>query len=212
MPLSRIQKFEDGSILGLWRISETVDDLIPLAILTHDELEQLYKFKSATRQLHWLAWRALIHRIAPSSPFSLIYDNNGKPFPNDYSFQLSVSHSGNWASCLINPTHPVGLDIEAIQERVLKVKERFLSSEELEYFLSLGNDPLIFTILWSTKEAVFKYIGRKGIDIRQQIKIEPFSPLVSHTFYVNIRDNSNHNRLMLNWENIDDKYLIVYTR
>ncbi|HOE58991.1 MAG TPA: 4'-phosphopantetheinyl transferase superfamily protein [Bacteroidales bacterium] len=212
MPVNRIQVLNNGNILGLWQITESSEELIPFACLDPDEFVQFSKFKSPLRRLHWLAWRALLRKMIPESNFSLIYDDNGKPFPLDHSFQLSVSHSGNWATCFIDANHPVGLDLEAVHERVLKVKERFLSPLELEYFSPSANDPFVFTVLWSAKEAVFKYIGQKGINFRQQITIEPFSPYESHSFFVNIHHNSLAKKLVLKWQNIDSKYLLVHTQ
>jgi phosphopantetheinyl transferase len=70
----------------------------------------------------------------------------------------------------------VGIDIEKIRDRVVRVKDRFLCQDELE---SLDPDSNLeqLHIYWGGKEALYKLSGQPGVDFRNDIHIHPFDYL-----------------------------------
>jgi phosphopantetheinyl transferase len=58
------------------------------------------------------------------------YNANGKPFLVNSKEYISISHSRNFIGILKAP-FDVGLDIEEINERITKIKNRFLNEDEL---------------------------------------------------------------------------------
>jgi phosphopantetheinyl transferase len=86
----------------------------------------------------------------------ILYSESGKPLLTNSSDFISLSHSQNFIGILKAPFN-VGLDIEEINERILKVKKRFLNEDEI---LLIGNKIENLTIAWTIKEALFKLNNR----------------------------------------------------
>lgn len=82
-------------------------------------------------------------------------DENGKPYCNIEDFNFSISHSGDFAACVISQ-NPVGIDIEKERDINLKVALKFCNESELEYIN--GSIPRFFEI-WTAKEAAYKMFG-----------------------------------------------------
>jgi phosphopantetheinyl transferase len=67
----------------------------------------------------------------------------------------------------------VGIDIEKIDERVIKVDRKFLNQYEINWLSTLDLDSRIkfTTLCWSIKESVFKWWGAGGVDFSSHINI-----------------------------------------
>jgi phosphopantetheinyl transferase len=99
-------------------------------------------------------------------------DEHGKSHPMDgYGF-VSLTHTKGLAAAIFHKEMPVGIDLDFVREKVLRLGPKFLDEAEMEF---LANDPLLYTIAWSAKESIFKCQGRKGISLRQNIRLEPFT-------------------------------------
>lgn len=211
MPLHRILPVEGGFTLGLWQISEEPATLLALAHLSEEEHDFLAQIKNTTRQQHWLAWRALLRQMLGNPYTKIVYDEKGKPFLENEPLQISVSHAGTWAACQIHPHLSAGVDVESIRPRILRVKERFLSQEELHEHASSLSDLRHLTVLWCIKEAVFKWAAEPGLDFRNQIHILPFSNQPPGKALCILKSNHNQRTsLLLHYENIDAEHIIAY--
>ena len=90
--------------------------------------------------------------------------------------QFSISHCTQFAAALVSTSSRVGIDIEAITERVHKIQHKFLHPQEQAALQSNASDALNLTtqltILWSCKEAIFKWWGDGNIDFSTQMILE----------------------------------------
>ncbi|NBR13534.1 MAG: 4'-phosphopantetheinyl transferase superfamily protein [Flavobacteriales bacterium] len=118
------------------------------------------------RKQEFLQARVIRDQIVDGT--EIIYNEDGKPFLKDNSQFISISHSENYIGMVCAPFN-IGMDIEEINERVNKIKNRFLNEQEIESF---GKDTLSLTIAWTIKEALFKLNDRKGIDFRKELLIK----------------------------------------
>lgn len=126
--------------------------------LTPLEMERYYNFKNIRRKREFIATRILRH---DNLGFEHIhYDPNGAPYINNEGY-ISISHSANMVGLAINQFYSVGLDLEFPRERIISVKSKFLSKNEMDIFDT--DDYKIVTKLWSAKEALYKLAGRKRI-------------------------------------------------
>jgi phosphopantetheinyl transferase len=66
--------------------------------------------------------------------------------------------------------HPCGIDLEQLNERVLRIRHKYLNETELRYLESESVDDLIR--LWSAKEATFKVYGKDGVYLRNNIFVD----------------------------------------
>jgi len=211
MPLHRISSLKNGYTLGLWHITEKPEELLALASLSTEEQGFYQQLSNTQRRLHWLAWRALIKKLTGNPAIEITYQENGKPLVRDQSLQISVSHAGPWAACLLHSSEPVGVDVESVRPRILKIKERFLSSREIQWHAKSTDDLRHLTILWCIKEAVFKFAGISGLDYRNQINILPFHSLSEGQASCQLIPRDGYlKEILLYYEDIDSEHVIAY--
>ena len=170
MPLVRSLKNAQIS-LGLWEIAEApsfFEEASPYrAVASHPG-----------QQLQQLASRMVLKVLKPVFPFDQIHLNPaGKPYLPEGMPQFSISHTRGFAAGIISDETPVGIDIEWISPRVLKIEKKFLNPHEYALLASLSEqERIVFaSLFWSIKETVYKCWGNGGIDFSEQIKIQSFS-------------------------------------
>ncbi|MCX6247012.1 MAG: 4'-phosphopantetheinyl transferase superfamily protein [Bacteroidetes bacterium] len=173
MPLIFDREVFDHARVGLWKIDETKETLEGLAELDPDEETRYASFKSEIRKKQWLSYRILLKKMLAADAVHLEYDRYGKPRLRDSTLFLSISHSGNYSAAITSQTTPAGIDIETLKDRIYRISERFLSSEEIR---NVGEDSRLekLTICWGAKEAVYKIYGRPEVDFQRDIYIGTF--------------------------------------
>lgn len=174
------QFLPNGATIAIWEITETVDELLELLNLDPFVIEQISMFSSEKRKLEYLAVRCALKHVTKKQ-ISISYLPSGMPYINDHSMQISISHTGRYAVIMIHPTTPVGIDIEKISDKVVRIKNKFLSIEELQNIDS-RSEKIHLVILWAAKEALYKIIGVEHIDFTKDLKIEPFQPYMKGNF------------------------------
>ncbi|MEI6122078.1 MAG: 4'-phosphopantetheinyl transferase superfamily protein [Bacteroidota bacterium] len=174
MPVLFKKVLNDDTLLGVWHITESVDELVTLANPIEYDLIIHDTFKNENRKKQWLSYRILIHELIEES-HQISYTDFGKPFLklDKNNNHLSVTHAGEYSAVVINECCAVGIDIEKSTKRIERVKERFLSDAELK-FMDTANYQNHLTICWTVKEALFKLEGNSCFDFKKQIFLEPF--------------------------------------
>ena len=99
----------------------------------------------------------------------ILYDAIGKPNVKDKKIFVSISHSKNFVA-FANDTSPIGIDIEELSPRILKVWSRYLHPEEFAIFDTTSIFDL--TVAWTIKEALFKLNTKTGIDFKNDLRIK----------------------------------------
>ncbi len=164
MPLINKQKHSHG-IIALWHITEQPEQL--QAMLTIDEF---LPFKSDRRNRHWLAARIALQEAVGISNSRIIKNHHGKPFLSDEDGHISMTHSGNLAAAIYNSKANCGIDLELFDERINRIAHKFCTEEEkLLIPIDFYNGSLC--LIWSAKEAVFKYANLHDIDFKIHIKL-----------------------------------------
>ena len=97
------------------------------------------------------------------------YDTIGKPNVKDKKIFISISHSKNFVA-FAHDTSPIGIDIEELSPRILKVWSRYLHPEEFAIFDTTSIFDL--TVAWTLKEALFKLNTKTGIDFKNDLRIK----------------------------------------
>ncbi len=185
--IEKIQSSE--SIIGVFQLQETIDELEKLYSDIRNSDEQIRSFQHEKRKREWLAVRILIAQLLETD-FAIEYDKNGRPnIRHEKYHYLSISHSSEYVAVYIHQTKSVGIDIESLDRRFAYVEKKYLSEDEL---VQVQNHPHFRAIYWCCKEAIFKWAGREGVDFRKQINIKPFLPdseqIIQADFY-DIRAN-----------------------
>ena len=176
MPLILNHIINESTFLGVWKISETSEDLRRLVDMDENDRNYFESFGNEQRKKHWLSYRLILRELLKTDKVRIIYDEYGKPGMPDFSGHFSVSHSGDFAAAIVSYETPVGIDIERIRERIERVAERFLSAEELE---QVGNNNRLerLHICWGAKESLYKLYGKPEVDFQKDIMIKPFDYL-----------------------------------
>lgn len=94
------------------------------------------------------------------------YNKNGKPFISNYNIFFNISHSHNFAACIISDNE-CGIDIELVRPVNLNIINTFTNSNEKEYILNNNADVYyrLFKI-FTLKEAYLKMMGSKITNIK----------------------------------------------
>ena len=130
------------------------------------EQEGLSQLKSKKRQREFFAIRAI--RNKKGIPFPISYNTIGAPFFESSSLHLSISHSHEIAVLATAP-FKVGVDLEPITERIIRLKERFATTTEISFFNFTEAKTL--TIIWTIKEVLYKLAGIENINLLSEMNI-----------------------------------------
>ncbi|HOK21266.1 MAG TPA: 4'-phosphopantetheinyl transferase superfamily protein [Bacteroidales bacterium] len=174
MPLVYYNKISNGLELGIWHITESVDELLKYLYLNKEEFATLYSFKSEKRKKQWMSYRALIRTLVQTDfIYRIYYDENNKPYLVNPPRSISVSHTDNYSAVLINENvnEIRGLDVERLSEKAFRNKNKFLTDEEIN-LLPIDNLYFYSTLFWSAKESVYKKSNIPNIFLKSNIKIE----------------------------------------
>jgi phosphopantetheinyl transferase len=176
MPLVYHEWINDNLQLGLWHITESVDDLISKLFLNKEEFETLNSFGSDSRRKQWLSYRALIRNLVESDYiYRIYYDDNKKPFLVNPQRSISITHCNTHSAVLISPSMTLahGLDIEPVHPKILKITDKFMNPTEAAEWSKSG-DTEKAVAYWSFKESIFKAYGKRYVSLKGNIVIEPF--------------------------------------
>ncbi|NLR92230.1 4'-phosphopantetheinyl transferase family protein [Flammeovirga agarivorans] len=100
-------------------------------------------------------------------------NENGKPFLVNSEYSISISHSRHFACAMISliPKDFIGIDIEMVTPKVLRLISRFANPDELKFAQStIDGNPQNATVIWTLKEAAYKAFGQLNIEFKSQIK------------------------------------------
>jgi phosphopantetheinyl transferase (holo-ACP synthase) len=168
------EPFNEDGILGMWEITEDFDTLMSMVNLDDKDLERLDGFKNHQRKLEWLSVRVLLNTLTDKDS-RIVYGPERKPYLHNNSHNISISHSRDFTAILLNKKRRVGLDLEFMSDKVLRIAEKFMRPEEIG---SIDKDQEIYHLYlhWCAKEALYKICDKVDINFVTNLKIEPFKP------------------------------------
>lgn len=167
MPLVYQQNINEHTKIGVWQITESNSYFLQRVTFQ-------YSISHPHKQLQHLAGRFLLTALIPHFPVEQIeVSKEGKPFLTNDAYFFSIAHCKDMVAAIISTNQRVGVDIEMPNVKAKTIKDKFLTPEEQDCFLSL---PLptehAFTLAWSIKEAMYKWQGVGGVDFKKQLHIQ----------------------------------------
>lgn len=151
MPVA--ETFSTGSSqVIIWHINESLNHLKTLAEDKGIDTGEIDDYLSELRQKQWLAVRLCCNQIVPNQKIQ--YEKNGRPYLEDA--KLSISHSNEFVAISINNNHDTGIDLQIIDEKILRVYHKFVREDEDQWAMRNLKEA---TIIWSVKEAMYKLYG-----------------------------------------------------
>lgn len=174
----------NGAACGIWKVTETAGEL--RSLLTDRSVSADFaKYKSAARQLEYLAVRVLLLELL-GMECRISHYESGKPYLEDSAAKISISHTKGYVAVIVHPEKEVGIDIEYHSERVKKVVSRFVGEKEMSVIneklnsvpCEIEKDKLmlnLYLLLWSAKETMFKMIDASEVDFIRHLHVDSVS-------------------------------------
>ena len=184
-----------------------INQQLELAILNLNEFAAHLNL-THKRSIEKQAALYVVRTILKDANLEILYHETGKPYlPN---LNISISHSYDWLTVLFSYNGvDVGVDIEKVRDKILNIKEKFLSEKELQDL----NDASLekYTVYWCVKEAVYKAIGKIGLIFEDHIFIENFTySQKGGKINANVEDDSIKKTYTLHYQLLNE-YILVYT-
>ena len=184
MPLYKTISINQSTTAYIWHITEDVTWLYRAVSLSESSVLRLNGMRSVAHQKGFLAVRMLLQHLGYTD-HDLIYDPSGKPYltlevgnlrSEDFQItnhqlaihkHISISHSHEFSSICISD-EVVGIDMELMKAKVLKIAPRFL---DINHLANLSETQQIqkATVIWGIKESLFKIKSERGISFPDHI-------------------------------------------
>jgi 4'-phosphopantetheinyl transferase len=209
MPVVFNKHIDKDTILAVWKIEESEELLLAGLQLKQHELDYLSSLNNGKRLLHWLSTRLLLRTMLNTADYiDCRMDEHGKPYLVNSNAQISLSHSYDYAAVIIGEKS-VGVDIEQVKTKIHRIQQKFLSPPELTLPNVMDNTQGLYAC-WCAKEAVYKWYGKKGLEFRKHIHIQPFElgNEGSMTVYVELPEGQQV--LTVNYFNTIEGYMLGY--
>jgi 4'-phosphopantetheinyl transferase len=207
MGITYIKMPTENSVLGLWHITESAEELMAQAGLSETDMRILETKKTDLRKKEWLACRTMI-RALKAGPSQIQYNPDGKPFFEDRSTNISISHSAEYACVYLNDDDAVGVDIQKVKPTIRAGADFFINQQE--YYWIDKADNLMLHLIWSAKESAFKYACNSKLDLKKDILISPFVRNQNGVIEVSILNYNIQNPLRIRYELFGD-YVLTMT-
>lgn len=143
--------------IRLIHYSDTLKDINLDSIVDNRAIERINNAKSTKRKLEIYYTQLLWQSFKLNSLIN--YHTSGKPTIGD-GF-ISISHSQNLVAICYSKEFDIGIDLEYFSEKLARIKERFINPLELQIINSSSINDL--ALLWSCKEAAYKYLDLEAV-------------------------------------------------
>jgi len=209
MPLHKVIFLTKSAKLYLWKITEDFDTLFNEVKLKDSSLARLESMKSKSHQKGFLAVRMLLQHL-DYSDFDLYYDEFGKPHlkPQGCSskdVEISISHSNDFSALVISD-EKIGMDLEQLKEKTLRIAPRFMDVSHLDG-LSEADKIKKATVVWGIKESIFKIKNEKGISFPNHIFEDDFA-FEDKTATATLKFNNKEEKYKIRFDSEED-YIFV---
>ena len=181
---------ENNCQIAIWDLNESLTGLLKLGARFDSS-----NFKTEKRKKEFLVSRLLLNELEPNQQIS--YNSNGAPEISNGK-HISISHSKNLVAIIISDKK-VGLDIEYISEKPLRLSPKFISDISQQ---DLTKEKA--TLIWCCKEAVFKWHQKGGFDFIKDIIIPEFTVKEKGIITLQFKNKE----LNLNYQKINNQYLV----
>lgn len=210
MPIVFNRKIDDQTILAVWKIEETEEQLLASLQLKQHELDVIASLSNGKRALHWLGTRVLLRTMLNTADYiDCRMDDHGKPYLVNSDTHISLSHSYDYAAVIVGKDKKVGVDIELIKHKIKSIKHKFLSDVELAQ-KQIGDNTDGLYVSWCAKEAIYKWHGKKGLEFKQHIHIKPFKLKKEGSLQALVDLPEGTRELTVSYFKTNDGYMLGY--
>ena len=171
MPLYKTITPNSQTVVKIWKITESFDDLMAAVTLRPETLKRVLGMKSELHQRGFLSVRKLLAEFGYTDT-DLIYDDNGKPHLKDGK-QISITHSFNFSAVIVSD-QLIGIDIEKQRDKITVIAHKFIDYEN-DYLDERATDYIKkLTTVWCVKESLYKLFATPGVSFKKYFLVIPF--------------------------------------
>ena len=134
-------------------------------LVTDEERRTAGTFGTRRRRNEYLLWRHIVRREL-GADVEIGYSAAGRPVLKNRDINIGVSHSQELVTVVISPRR-CAIDTEPLTRDFSKAAARYISESESR----LSDDPRLPAALWCAKETLYKYSGKSGLDLLNDIRI-----------------------------------------
>ncbi len=208
MPLFDTRHINKDSILAVWKIEETIEELESQVVLLRSDKEVFDGISQEKRKKEWLASRILAQRML-NEEVSIIYDTRGKPLIQGTYWEISISHKDEYVGIILGRGQEVAIDIEHLSKRLDKVYRKFIREDEFKQISRISRG-LQIHLHWCIKECLLKLAGRKDIKPLIEMCVDPIDLKQPH-FYGETREYHGVRRYEFTVDYLTNNYIAVWS-
>jgi len=204
LPLFYQQNINESTRLAIWRIEEPETFFLSKVPLQRD-------ITHPNKRLQHLAGRYLLPFLFNDFPYREIeIADTRKPFLPNEQYHFSISHCNKYAAAIASRDCRVGVDVEFTTPRLEKIKHKFMHQAELDFVSTqLPAEQLkLLTIIWSAKEAMYKWYGAGSVDFRDMMITLPFQLMHEGNINAAFMKNDFQQKLLLHYKLIEELTLV----
>ncbi|WP_308991476.1 4'-phosphopantetheinyl transferase superfamily protein [Mariniflexile litorale] len=195
MPLYKIITPNSQTVVKIWKITESFNDLMQAVNLKPKSLERVLGMKSEMHQRGFLSVRCLLKAFGYED-VDLSYDENGKPYLKDGK-HISITHSFHFSGVIVSDAI-IGIDIEKQRDKISTIAHKFINYEA-SYLKNTVSDYIKkLTIIWCIKESLYKLFATPGLSFKQ------------HCLVIPISDNEQETIAWIDYEDIKQRYQVQF--
>lgn len=169
MPLVYQQNINDTAKIGVWHITESES-------FFSEHYSVRIEIKNDQKRIQHLAGRFLLKQLDDAiSLDTILISEKGMPYLKNNDCFFSISHCEDFVAVMINRDCKVGIDIESVRNKIDMISTKFITDDEIEILSNTGLEMrLQFTMVWTIKEAMFKWYGLGNVDFKKNLMIQSF--------------------------------------
>lgn len=172
MPLFKSITINSQTILKIWKITESYEQLLKPLNLKKESISRVEGMKSEIHRKGFLSVRHLLRAVGYTDQ-ELYYDDIGRPHLKDGRY-ISISHSFIYSAVIIG-VGPIGVDVEKQRDKIQLIRKKFIDYENL-YLKPEGDDYVRkLTVLWCIKESLYKLSRTPGLSFKNNTLVIPFT-------------------------------------
>jgi len=202
------REIEDRCLIGLWEITEDFETLFRMTCLNDEDIRRLNSFRSLSRKIESLSVRALLQQMTCPDARIVYHKQSNKPFLEDGSYNISISHSHKYTSILLGRNKLVGVDLEYMTHKIERVAHKFIHKQDIITTNPLTRRKQLY-IHWCAKEAMYKICDKIDINFQEDLIIKPFDVNTEGCITGVVQNDFRHEEFKMHYQ-IVNNYVWVY--
>ena len=140
-----------------------------LRLVPERDLRLAAALKPASRREEFLMWRSIVYRRLPDA--EIAYNAVGAPVVCNYPLHIGVSHCPGYVAVCFSD-RPCAVDIEPLARDFGRAAVPLCFCRRA----AVVRQSAVVAGLWCAKETLYKYSGRRNLDLLRDLRIERFDP------------------------------------